>query len=158
MASELPFDSYPGQGRKLLGAVKGSNCRAGYGAKFIEITRERQCAYCSRDLLAQYELWLTMVLDHVIPVSVCENAGIPTNLTLDMSNMVLACAACNGFHNRYALPEAFGPLTPESFYDVRDKIFRDRRRQIEERHRIELQIYEKQLAKIQGGIQSISAL
>jgi hypothetical protein len=72
-----PFDSYPGGDGQLLGFSKGSNCRHQYGLAFMQRTGQKLCAYCGSDFTATYEQWLTMALDHVIPLSVCKARGIP---------------------------------------------------------------------------------
>src|SRR5438270_13369266 len=124
----LPFDSYPGLGRQLLGRAPGANCRHEYGLTFMRKTGQTVCAYCGVDFSSSYETWLTMALDHVVPVSVCKALEVPDTWREDCSNRVLACAACNGFRNRYALPfEVVLPLTLEAFFDLRDKIFAERK-------------------------------
>ncbi len=97
----MVFDSYPHKGRALLGKVVGSNCRHRYGLNFMKITGQTKCAYCGQDFPASYENWLQMALDHVVPKSVCASFDLPTEWIEDCTNEVLACAACNGFNNRY---------------------------------------------------------
>ena len=126
----LPFESYPDQGRKLLGRVTGDNCRHGYGKKFMHLTGQTRCAYCGMDITATYENWLTMALDHVVPHSTCLAWELPEEWREDYSNRVLCCITCNTFGNRYA-PKSFQcPSTLEEFYDVRDAIFVERKRNI----------------------------
>jgi len=138
----LPFNSYPGGGRQRLGPPKGSNCRREYGPQFMRLTGKTHCAYCDTDFTAAYEIWLTMVLDHVIPASVCLSMHIPSEWCEDFSNTVLACAACNGFCNRYSLPIGIvPPITREAFYDLRDRIFCERKKLIAERHKEEREFF-----------------
>jgi len=99
-----PFDSYPHQGRALLGVVKGSNCRHGYGLRFMQVTGQTSCAYCGRNFVDSYENWLNIALDHVIPISVCSGLGFAAEWVDDYANKVLACSACNGFRNRFRPP------------------------------------------------------
>ena len=73
----LPFDLYPAGGRQLLGMSKGANARHEYGLKFMQLTRQTHCAYCDTGLTASYEMWLRLVLDHVIPASLCKSTHIP---------------------------------------------------------------------------------
>jgi hypothetical protein len=108
----IPFDSYPGEGRELLGLAKGSNCRREYGPQFMRLTGQKRCASCETDLTAAYETWLAMVLDHVVSASVCLPMGIPIEWCEDFSNTVLACGACNGFCNRSCSP--LGIVPPNS--------------------------------------------
>jgi 5-methylcytosine-specific restriction endonuclease McrA len=138
-----PFNEYPGKGRKLLGRVSGGNCHHEYGLKFMRRTGQRKCAYCGVDFTSSYEVWLTMALDHVVPVSVCASLGIPVDWREDISNRVLSCAACNGFRNRYTVPEAVPkPRTLDEFYDLRDRIFAERKKLITESHRAERRFFE----------------
>lgn len=140
----LPFDKYPGGGRQLLGLEKGSNCRHEYGAAFMQLTGERVCAYCDTDLTKTYEACLSIVLDHVVPASVCVSSLIPTEWCEDFSNRVLACATCNGFCNRNKLPvKIVRPEVLESFFDLRDRIFDERKKLIAERHERERRFFEE---------------
>jgi hypothetical protein len=140
----LVFDQYPGGGRKSLGTARGSNCRAEYGAEFMRITGQTKCAYCGTDLTASYEVWLTMALDHVVPTSICKIMDIDRAWCDDYSNMVLACAACNGFCNRYnTIPETGRIESPGDLYDLRNRIFLDRKLKIEARHVSERKLFAK---------------
>ena len=69
----LPFDFYNEGGRKPIGIFTGGNCRRGYGLKFMQKTGQTSCAYCGLSLIASYETWLNMAIDHVVPKSVCKN-------------------------------------------------------------------------------------
>jgi len=141
-----PFDSYPHGGRALLGRVKGANCRREYGLRFMQVTGQTACAYCGLDFAAAYENWLQMALDHVVPSSVCKGFSLPDEWADDSSNKVLACAACNGFDNRYRVSvQAECPLTLEAFYALRDRIFAERKARIAERHRTEREFFERRL-------------
>lgn len=138
----LLFDSYPESGRILLGRAKGIVCRRGYGLDFMRKTGQVACAYCHSDFTASYEKWLTMALDHVVPVSVCLALEIPFEWREDCSNKVLSCAACNGFRNRYKPTiEVSTPLTLDDFYDLRDHIFSERSKLIAESHRADLEFF-----------------
>jgi hypothetical protein len=148
----LPFDLYRGGGRKLLGVAPGSNARHEYCPKLIELNGDqKRCAYCDADLTATYEVWLTMVLDHVIPTTLCKSNNICSEWTWDYSNTVLACAACNGFCNRYKLDINPPPDTIDAFYDLRDKIFAERKKKIAERHIDERRFFNELRAKWNGA-------
>ena len=131
-----PFDDYPGCGRTLIGLVKGANCRHEYGLAFMKKTGQTKCAYCCQaDFASSYKTWLTMALDHVIPASVCVKWGIPAEWREDCANIVLACSACNSFHNRYKpSPEFTIPETIEAFFALRDRVFSERKKLIMDRH------------------------
>jgi hypothetical protein len=143
MKNHLPFVNYPHQGRLLAGRVSGGNCRHGYGLKFMKEARQTRCAYCDLDIAGVYENWLNMALDHVVPVSVCQELKIPLEWCNDYSNCVLSCAACNGFGNRYSPKNAASPTTLEEFYDLRDTIFVERKKLILEKHAQERAFYLK---------------
>lgn len=133
-----PFDLYPHSGRALLGKVVGSNCRHGYGLKFMRITGQTKCAYCGLDFVSSYENWLQMALDHVVPKSVCAAFGIPLVWREDCANKVLACSACNSFFNRYK-PQMDTPCpkTLDEFFLLRDKILSERTGPILKKHQEE---------------------
>jgi len=124
----LPFDNYPAFGRQLLGRAPGANCRREYGLAFMRRTGQTRCAYCGVDFSSTYETWLTMALDHVVPASVCKALQVPDDWREDCANRALACAACNGFRNRYAPTfDVVLPLTLDTFFDLRDRIFAERK-------------------------------
>jgi hypothetical protein len=98
------------------------------------------CAYCGTVLFSSYDRWLTLQVDHAVPTSVAKNLGIPFQLYEDMFNLVLACAACNGFDNRYRYRVDVPPQatwTVEEVVVIRDAIFADRSARIAARHDIE---------------------
>jgi hypothetical protein len=73
----LPFDSYPGGGRQLLGTRKGYNTRRVDVLDFMRLVPERQCAYCGLDFTATLENWLTLSFDRVVPTNLCKSTNIP---------------------------------------------------------------------------------
>lgn len=130
-----PFDSYPEDERKLFWSGNQSNCRQGYGYTFMKLTGQTHCAYCETNLTEHYRAWLTIALDHVVPKSICKQHNVPRQLGEGLQNFVLACAACNGFCNRYRyngeIPQT---LTESEFYRIRDKIFEERKQLIASQH------------------------
>jgi hypothetical protein len=139
----LVFESYPDKGRNLLGRVSGDNCRRGYGLAFMRKTGQTNCAYCGIDLSENYEHWLILALDHVIPYNACVAWELPIEWREDFSNRVLCCTACNTFGNRY-MPVGFRrPTNLEEFYELRDKIYLERRQKILDRHKNEREFFEK---------------
>ncbi|MCA0455749.1 MAG: hypothetical protein LCI00_17365 [Chloroflexi bacterium] len=141
----LPFENYPDQGRMLIGRVRGSNCRHGYGLEFMQLTKQTTCAYCGTDLATTYESWLTMALDHVVPRDTCVRLQVCEEWYEDYSNRVLSCTACNTFGNRYQ-PEQFEcPSTLEAFYHWRDSVFIARRKNILEKHKEERAYFDQKL-------------
>jgi hypothetical protein len=131
--------------RELRGRPKNTaNARHGYGFRLL--IGERKCAYCGTDLTNCYESWLRMSVDHVVPLKVCENFGVPRELSRDYANLVLACAACNGFANRYRPDfDIARPITPKAFFDFRDRVFGERRELIANKHRDEISFFKSKV-------------
>jgi 5-methylcytosine-specific restriction endonuclease McrA len=126
--SLLPFASYPGGGRRLTGKfLTNGPSRTFAGLNLMKFTRQTRCAYCRLDFL-QYANWLIMCVDHVVPSGYIKENGINTEWEHDYANLVLACAPCNGFDNRYKPRFPPQPLeTPEQFLSFRDQVFVERR-------------------------------
>jgi hypothetical protein len=104
----------------------------------MRVTGQTKCAYCGHDFTVSYENWLQMALDHVVPRSVCGSLRLHDDWVEDCSNKVLACGACNSFFNRYKPSWEFDcPDTLDAFYDLRDRIFEDRKRPILQKHKDE---------------------
>ena len=138
-----PFESYPGQGRALLGKCSGANCRREYGLKFMRRTGQRHCAYCGTDLTSTYDRWLSMAIDHVVPVSVCRRLNIPSEWAEDCVNKVLACGACNSFENRFSALELVDcPTDLETFIAIRDRLFIQRKLLIARKHVAEREFFD----------------
>ena len=141
-----PFDRYPGGGRKPFGRRRGDTARQGYGLQLRRETGERSCAYCGLDLFSDYDRWLTLQVDHVVPLNVAADLGVPLDLYEDMFNLVLACAACNGFDNRYRYRVGLSPQatwTVEAFVALRDTVFTERCKRIEVRRAAERAFFDK---------------
>jgi 5-methylcytosine-specific restriction endonuclease McrA len=120
-----PFDAYPGNGRTLLGKKSDGNCRHGYGLTLMRLTGQTTCGYCQMSLVDSYEQWLLMSVDHVLPHSACRELNIPEIWWHDYSNLILSCAGCNGFKNRWKLDvgDPPKPWTLDQFYDLRDAAY-----------------------------------
>lgn len=139
----LPFGTYPGVGRELLGRARGTICRREYGLDFMRKTGQTKCAYCGADFAVSYTTWLTMALDHVVPSSLCIAMKILEDWREDCSNRVLSCGACNGFRNRYKPSfDVVQPLTLEGFYQLRDHIFAERKELIAASHESDRAFFE----------------
>jgi hypothetical protein len=152
----MPFDSYPGEGRVPLGRIAGSNCRRGYGMTFIQVTGQTTCAYCGLDLVACFQAFLQMAIDHVVPKNVCRSLSLPDEWVEDCINKVLACWACNGFDNRFAVEESCAcPRTLEAFCELRDRIFAERKARIavcrkKEEEFFNRRLWEQRSRKVRG--------
>ena len=96
------FDRYPSGGRALLGRQELTGaCRSGYGLELQRLTGESNCAYCDVSLVTDYDHWLLMSIDHVVPGGEARRVGIDAQFYEDAINLVLCCSGCNGFGNRY---------------------------------------------------------
>ena len=141
----MPFDSYPGAGRELLGKCGITNCRHEYGLKLQRLTGQTSCAYCSLSLVDTYEHWLLMSVDHVIPTATGVSIGLKKEWLEDFCNTVLCCSACNGFKNRFELdPETSVATNFVSFVALRDAAFATRKELILVCHRNEREFYNNQ--------------
>jgi 5-methylcytosine-specific restriction endonuclease McrA len=137
-----PFETYPLGGNSKLGGCKDTNCRHGYGLKLQRLTGQTVCAYCGQNLVDTYEHWLLMSVDHVIPVKEGKNLGITKEWVDDFANWVLCCSACNGFGNRWKLPEGTTrPVDFAAFAKLRDAVFEQRKKVILECHLKEQDYY-----------------
>lgn len=138
-----PFDTYPGEGRDLLGQPKRKdNARYGYGLELQRLTGQRTCAYCQVSLVDDYYHWLLLSVDHVLPRGEAMRLGVPVKFCEDFVNLVLCCSACNGFGNRYTT--SYAPRNQwdlESFIRVRDEVFVARSELIAARGKEELNFF-----------------
>lgn len=128
-----PFDDYPHGGYTILPKLKGSNARREYGLWLVE-HGQTSCAYCGVSLVDSYEHWLLLTVDHVIPVSLKDRKEghrlrIPKSWHESYSKIVLACSGCNGFRNRYEIPqqESRESWEESEFFNLRDKVFQEKR-------------------------------
>jgi DNA-directed RNA polymerase subunit N (RpoN/RPB10) len=144
----LPFSSYPKEELRKCIWIGGSGRE--YGLRFIQKTKSSCCAYCGRPITQDYFSWLTMVIDHAVPVSVCKALGIPMEFCRSLANMVLACAACNGFDNRYKPSSKRQVSTFEEFLKLRDEVFIERKERIQKKHREQEEFFETKIAPVFG--------
>lgn len=147
-----PFDRYPYGGRKLLGPPRTGDgtCRRGYGLSLMRKTGQTTCAHRGMNLVDDYRHWLLTAVDHVVPMSTLRQLDIPTEFGGDCINMVLACAGCNGFRNRYAVDLVLAPKrsapdvwTLEDFLTLRDAVFAQRFEIIATRRQVEMAFFEE---------------
>jgi len=144
---ENPFARYPHGGRQLLGRPRNLTgaSRSGYGLAFQRITGQVTCADCAVSLVDDYDQWLVMQVDHVVPAGEARRLGIDLLYYEDAIDLVLACAGCHGFGNRYRCAAETEPGSVRdivAFLDLRDRTFADRIARIAERHAIERALFE----------------
>ena len=125
----LPFPLYEGGGRKPLGKPKQGDmtARHGYGPPVFKQCGYT-CVYCGLDMAASFENWLQLSVDHVVPRQM-KDAGFDPALVEDVTNLVTCCRACNDFGNRYTV-SGEPPATTDAFYDLRDRVFTERKAMI----------------------------
>jgi hypothetical protein len=139
-----PFDKYPEDGLKLLPKVRGDNARHGYGLELQRLTGQTSCAYCGVNLVDDYNHWLLLTVDHVIPAGECKRLGIPDEFRDSFSNTVICCSACNGFDDRYSIPwhEPAGDWPTKRFFDLRPRVFEHRKASILARRAEEIEFFQ----------------
>jgi 5-methylcytosine-specific restriction endonuclease McrA len=94
------------------------------------------CAYCGRQLGNEYEAWLDLSIDHVVPGGTVKQFGWPREWIEDITNLVTCCRACNEFLNGYRV-QGPAPPTVDDFFAARDVHFIEKRSRVIERHRTE---------------------
>jgi hypothetical protein len=153
--ADLPFATYPGGGRTLLGPPRSGDgtARHAYGLQVHEWC-EFRCAYCGLDL-GTFEGWLQLSIDHVVPQQMVR-AGYPREWVVDTVNIVACCMACNGMFNRDPAVGAV-PANLDEFLAIRDALFLQRRARITERRRIERDWYEQHITPRVGARRAADA-
>lgn len=109
--------------------------RHGYGPPVFEQCGT-SCTYCGRELGARYESWLDVSVDHVVPASTVRALDYPGEWVSDIANLVTCCRACNEFLNGYRVTEPV-PKDLHAFFDLRDRVFRQKREHALRRHQQE---------------------
>jgi 5-methylcytosine-specific restriction endonuclease McrA len=139
-----PFDQYPEDGLRLLPKVRGDNARHGYGLQLQRLTGQTTCAYCGVSLVDDYDHWLLLAVDHVIPVEQCERLGFPDDWRDSYSNRVLSCSGCNGFDNKYLISwdEPNDGWTLDRFFSLRNRVFKNRKARIHDRRAKEIMFFQ----------------
>jgi 5-methylcytosine-specific restriction endonuclease McrA len=138
----LPFNRYEGGGRTPLGRPRQGDtaARHRYGPPAFEQCGYT-CVYCGLDMASIFEAWLQLSVDHVIPRQMA-NLGYPVALVEDITNLVTCCRACNDFGNRFTVAQP-PPTSETAFYDLRDRVFIERKAMILARREQERAIYQK---------------
>jgi len=91
-----------------------------------------------------------MEMDHVVPVNICKELGVAFEWTHDCANLVLACGACNRFNNRYRPSvDQICPTSLSEFFDLRDRIFAERKELIANSHQQEREFFLTKVYRVQ---------
>jgi len=126
------------RGRLGIPTQRDGTARGGYG-RDIFMRDEYTCAYCGLLMLKEFEYYLQLSVDHVVPRS---TKGCDPTLIEDAANLVTCCRACNEFGNRYRA-DIPTDVTEDAFWDLRDRVFPERRALIMQRRAAELDRYER---------------
>ena len=135
--------------RKLSGRIPWSSqsSRRGYGLPVFERSNYT-CLYCKRDLKSTYENWLNISIEHIIPHSTLKVWGADFDIWIDdLSNTGACCRACNGFLTVFKLSSE-APKSLEEFYDLRDKVYLQKKELALRRHKVERTWFEKHVKKL----------
>ena len=142
-----PFDDYPDGGNTILRKMGRANARREDGLWLMQNANQDKCAYCGVSLVDNYDHWLLLNLDHVIPAKECDRLGIPVEWHHSFTNAVLACFGCNLFDNRYKIqwqqPKPTSEWTLPQFVELRNKVFQERKGRILKRRADEVDFFER---------------
>lgn len=122
-------------------ATGDGTARHGYGVPVFQ-RDGYACVYCEFDMLASYRAWLELSVDHVVPHQMI-NHGYREEWIEDRANFVTCCRSCNEFGNRFRFDDP-PPASEAAFFDLRDRVFVQRRARLALAHAQEQLIYEKQ--------------
>ncbi len=139
-----PFDRYPFNGNQPFGRRRGETARRHYGLHLMKTCGLRHCAYCGLDLTSTFHNWLSLVVDHVVPLRQAVRLGIPMDLYDDLFNCVLSCNTCNTFDNHFVVDSEPQELwTIRQFTELRNTIFGVRKERIAVKYSKEREFYER---------------
>ncbi len=102
-----------------------------------------RCAYCGLNL-GEFEGWLQLSVDHVIPQQMVA-LGYPAEWVLDEANVVACCARAIDL-SRPPSDHRRSRRRVEEFFDVRDRVFAERRERILERRDVERRWFDAHVA------------
>lgn len=144
-----PFDDYPGGGRTMLRKMGRTNARREDGLWLMNHAGQSSCAYCGLSLVDDYNHWLLLNVDHVIPVKECERLRVPAEWHHSFANAVLACSGCNMFDNHFTVSweQPREGWEESGFIDLRDKVFQERVIRIQSRRQAELFFFDSKIKR-----------
>jgi hypothetical protein len=136
----IPFDWYPHGGNEPIGIPQGSSSRRDYGPPTFKACGYF-CVYCGMDLNKDYQSWLCISVDHVVPKRVAWY-NVHQDWIMDGINLVTCCRACNDFLQQDFNVREEEPRTIAQFTAIRDRTFRAKCEYVRERHAKERRWYE----------------
>ena len=141
----------PRSGKKV--AFSNGGCRRGYGLKLMLLTGQTACAYCGISLVDDYWRWLLLAVDHVVPTERAKELGVREEWFKDYRNTVLSCSACNGFRNRWRLPDDVRkPHSLEAFLQLCDRAFQERKQILRKCHEDEKSFFASKPWEFRGRL------
>jgi len=104
----------------------------------VYVGGDYECVYCGREMLADFAAWMSLEVDHLIPVSAGGNDSL--------ENRVCSCNVCNRMKHAY-VPEGHESMTREQIIeDVRAKVL-ERRKVWKDSHESARGEYEEHVAE-----------
>ena len=154
----LPFDRYPGDGWRLLRPPDpgDGSSRRGYGYDLQRETNQTSCAFCNLNLIGDYNRWLLLVVDHVLPVKDCQRKGLrnaPAKWWESMSNLIICCSGCNGFTTREEVEwEPWEDWSVQAFVRQRNRVFEERKKNVLKRRTEEMKFFRAEIKSLRTPI------
>jgi hypothetical protein len=132
--------------RKFAGLPSSSGdgtARTDYGIAVFEQCGH-VCAYCGLEMLATLETSVQLTVDHIIPVRAIRR-GYREDWIEDLVNLVTSCRSCHESGYRYRFDDP-GPTTENDFFDLRDRVFVQRKARLAVRYARKRRDIAKELA------------
>lgn len=151
-----PLEYYTKRREDDLSPCPPSNgsSRTGYGRDAVAYWKASTCAYCGCELIDDYESWLHLSVDHVVPACVLKTWGTQyANWIGCRGNVVPCCRACNEFLNGYRVTGK-APKDEEAFIALRNRVLREKRDRALRRHEQEKLSYE-QLRRVDAAASTL---
>jgi CRISPR/Cas system Type II protein with McrA/HNH and RuvC-like nuclease domain len=77
-----------------------------------------RCVYCGRDMLVDFDSWMSIEIDHVVPAS---KGGADS-----IENLVTACSVCNKLKSRFVVEGFESKIVPEVLEAARVHVLKKR--------------------------------
>jgi hypothetical protein len=140
---------------ELPSSSDSANARHGYAKEAMKYWGG-DCAYCGRDLIEDYESWLHLSVDHVVPSSVLKSWGKQCASWIgSRANLVPCCRACNEFLSRHPVGDDL-PNDEQAFIAIRDRVIREKREKALRRHAQEMVSFHEMMQPA-GGLGALAS-
>ncbi len=97
-----------------------------------------KCVYCGRDMKDRFDDWMSLEIDHLIPVSKGRDDSL--------DNRVTSCHVCNRFKSNF-LPENYKSLSRDELVDKIREYILGKRKEWEDEHQKALIEFDEALGK-----------